>query len=76
MGENEAKIAKIRQFLEDFRDFAFDIDEIKELEKSLFEPPYRSEKIQGMLLDVIAEVGGLMEEIEIALAEDTDNDTD
>lgn len=72
MGENESKIAKINAFLDTFRDFMFDFDEFKELEKSLFEPPYRSEKIQGMLLDVVAEVGGLIEEIEIALAEDTE----
>ena len=72
MSENEAKIAKISKFLEDFRDFLFEFDDFKELEKSLFEPPYRSEKIQGMLLDVVAEVGGLIEEVEIALAEDTE----
>lgn len=74
MNQNDPRITKISQFLEDFRDFMFEFDDFKELEKSLFEPPYRSEKIQGMLLDVVAEVGGLLEEVEIALAEDEDNE--
>lgn len=64
------KLAEIADFIEKFRDFAPKIDEIKELERELFDPPYRSEKAQGLILDVLGEIGTLVEELETALAED------
>lgn len=68
----EPKLEQIRQFLEDFRDFSVIIDEFKDIEKAIFEAPYSMEEVQGGLLDIIFKVASFIEEMEIAIAEDSE----